>query len=176
MSCAKISIIIPIYNVEKYLAECLDFCINQTLENIEIICVDNCSYNNSIKILKEYQAKDSRIKIFSHEENKNLEGSTSSRIGAGGDIENLVKIDDEITEYVTFIKMDVEGAELESLKGATSILIKDKPRLAICIYHKKEDLSEIPQYLLSVVPEYRFVVRHYNAKPWETVLYAYVNN
>ena len=107
---------------------------------------------------------------------KNAEGSTASRIGNGGDIVNLAKIDDEIKEHVTFIKMDVEGAELDSLRGAESILINDKPRLAICIYHKKEDLSEIPKYLLSIVPEYRFIVRQYNAKPWETVLYAYVNN
>lgn len=66
----KISIIIPVYNVEKYLAECLDSCINQTLEDIEIICVDDCSTDNSYKILKEYQQKDSRIKIFRQEENK----------------------------------------------------------------------------------------------------------
>jgi len=66
----KISIIIPVYNVEKYLAECLDSCINQTLKDIEIICVDDCSTDNSYKILEEYQQKDSRIKIFRHEENK----------------------------------------------------------------------------------------------------------
>lgn len=72
MSEPTISIIIPVYNVEKYLRECLDSCINQTLEDIEIICVDDCSPDNSIKILEEYQQKDSRIKIFRHEKNKNL--------------------------------------------------------------------------------------------------------
>lgn len=72
MSEPKISIIIPIYNVEKYLRECLDSCTNQTLKDIEIICVDDASPDNSIKILEEYQVKDSRIKIFRHKKNKNL--------------------------------------------------------------------------------------------------------
>ena len=66
----KISIIIPVYNVEKYLRECLDSCINQTLEDIEIICVDDCSTDNSYKILEEYQQKDSRIKVFKQETNR----------------------------------------------------------------------------------------------------------
>ena len=70
MSEPKISIIIPVYNVEKYLRECLDSCVNQTLEDIEIICVDDCSPDNSIKILEEYQQKDPRIKILRHKENK----------------------------------------------------------------------------------------------------------
>jgi len=70
MSEPKISIIIPVYNVEKYLAECLDSCINQTLKDIEIICVDDASPDNSIKILEEYQQKDSRIRIFKQEKNK----------------------------------------------------------------------------------------------------------
>ena len=70
MSEPKISIIIPVYNVEKYLRECLDSCVNQTLEDIEIICVDDCSTDNSYKILEEYQQKDSRIRIFQQEENK----------------------------------------------------------------------------------------------------------
>ena len=66
----KISIIIPVYNVEKYLRECLDSCINQTLEDIEIICVDDCSTDDSYKILEKYQQKDPRIKIFRQAENK----------------------------------------------------------------------------------------------------------
>lgn len=70
MSVPKISIIIPVYNVEKYLRECLDSCIKQTLKNIEIICVDDCSTDNSYKILEEYLQKDSRIRIFRQERNK----------------------------------------------------------------------------------------------------------
>lgn len=60
----NISIIIPIYNVELYLKRCLDSVVNQTLENIEIICVNDGSTDNSLNILNEYAQKDSRIKIF----------------------------------------------------------------------------------------------------------------
>ena len=62
------SVVMAVYNVEKYLRECLDSCINQTLDIIEIICVDDCSTDNSYKILEEYQQKDSRIRIFRQEE------------------------------------------------------------------------------------------------------------
>ncbi|MBQ4439188.1 glycosyltransferase family 2 protein [bacterium] len=93
----KISIIIPVYNVEKYLRECLDSCVNQTLEDIEIICVDDCSPDNSIKILEEYQAKDSRIKIFRHETNKNLGAARNTGLAnATGEYVWFVDSDDYI--------------------------------------------------------------------------------
>ncbi|MBP5592314.1 glycosyltransferase family 2 protein [bacterium] len=70
MSKPKISIIIPVYNVEEYLAECLDSCVNQTLRDIEIICVDDCSSDSSYKILEGYRDKDPRIRIFRQEQNR----------------------------------------------------------------------------------------------------------
>lgn len=63
----KVSVIIPVYNVEKYLRECLDSVINQTLSDIEIICINDGSTDNSLGILKEYAEKDSRIKIITQE-------------------------------------------------------------------------------------------------------------
>lgn len=72
----------------------------------------------------------------------------------------------------TFIKMDIEGSELEALKGAEYTLKTYKPRLAISLYHKSEDIFEIPQYILSVVPDYKLYIRHYTSDIWETVLYA----
>lgn len=65
----KISLIIPIYNVEKYLRQCLDSVVNQTLSDIEIICIDDCSTDSSLSILEEYAKKDSRIKIIDLKEN-----------------------------------------------------------------------------------------------------------
>ena len=53
----KVSVIIPVYNVEEYLRECLDSVVNQTLKEIEIICVDDGSTDNSLEILKEYAQK-----------------------------------------------------------------------------------------------------------------------
>ena len=59
-----ISVIIPVYNAQDYLKKCLDSIINQTLKDIEIICVDDGSTDNSLEILKEYKLKDERIKIY----------------------------------------------------------------------------------------------------------------
>lgn len=63
-----VSIIIPVYNTEKYLNKCLDSIINQTYKNLEIIIVDNCSTDNSFEIAKKYQSNDKRIKLY--KENK----------------------------------------------------------------------------------------------------------
>ena len=64
----KVSVIIPVYNVEKYLHQCLDSIINQTFKNIEIICVDDGSTDSSAKILEEYAQKYSFIKVI-HQQN-----------------------------------------------------------------------------------------------------------
>lgn len=62
----KISILIPVYNVEKYLRECLDSAIAQTEKDIEIICVDDASEDSSLEILQKYKSKDNRIKVLKH--------------------------------------------------------------------------------------------------------------
>ncbi|HIY62971.1 MAG TPA: glycosyltransferase [Candidatus Mediterraneibacter stercoripullorum] len=59
-----VSVIIPVYNVEQYLRQCLDSVVNQTLKDIEIICVNDSSTDNSLAILNEYAARDSRIKVI----------------------------------------------------------------------------------------------------------------
>lgn len=64
-----ISIVLPIYNVENYLGECLDSLIGQTHENIEIICVDDCSTDGSLAIEREYAARDGRIRLIERQEN-----------------------------------------------------------------------------------------------------------
>ena len=63
----KVSVIIPVYNVEPYLRKCLDSVVNQTLRDIEIICVDDGSTDGSAAILSEYAAKDPRVKVLMHE-------------------------------------------------------------------------------------------------------------
>lgn len=61
---AKISVIIPVYNVEKYLAQCLDSVLNQTFKDIEIICIDDGSTDGSVEILNKYSQSDERIKLI----------------------------------------------------------------------------------------------------------------
>ena len=63
----KISIILPFFNAEKYLPKCLNSILAQTFTDFELICVDDASNDNSLKIVKEFAAKDDRIKYFSIE-------------------------------------------------------------------------------------------------------------
>lgn len=107
----KISIIIPVYNTEKYLHECLDSVINQTLKDIEIICIDDGSTDNSYQILQEYADKDSRFVIL-QQENK----------GAGRARNNGLK--NATGEFVAFLDSDdyyADNTVLEKLyNSATS--------------------------------------------------------
>ncbi|MFI3177555.1 MAG: FkbM family methyltransferase [Eubacteriales bacterium] len=98
----------------------------------------------------------------------------SSKIQNAGELKVIVTDLDSVLkgEAVTYIKMDIEGAELEALKGARQTILRYKPKLAICIYHKSDDIIDIPIYIKSLVPEYKFYIRHYSEKATETVLYA----
>lgn len=94
----QITIIIPIYNTEKYLEKCLDSICLQSLKDIEIICVNDCSTDNSLKILKKYAQRDNRIKIINFTENKGV--SIARNVGineAKGEFIGFVDSDDYIS-------------------------------------------------------------------------------
>lgn len=76
------------------------------------------------------------------------------------------------SEPVTFIKMDLEGAELHALGGAKQTIQRYRPKLAVSIYHKPEDIWEIPGIILKLNPDYRLYLRHYSIAAAETVVYA----
>lgn len=90
----KVSVIIPVYNTAKYLRKCLDSVCNQTLSDIEIICVNDCSTDNSFEILKEYSSKDKRIKLIDFKENK------------GAAVARNAGIDETKGEYIGFVDSD----------------------------------------------------------------------
>lgn len=92
---------------------------------------------------------------------------------SGEDFIEVIALDEFFDgKEVTFIKMDIEGAELEALKGAENLIRTKHPILAICVYHKKEDIDLIPRLLLDYYKEYQFYVRHYSVTKGEMVLYA----
>ena len=112
----KLSIIIPIYNVEKYLPTCLESVINQTYKNLEIICVDDGSTDNSYHILKKYKSKDDRIKIIKKDNNEGLllARKTGVKYAAG--------------EYIMFVDAD-DYLELE----ACNLVLKEIEKEAVDI-------------------------------------------
>ena len=73
---------------------------------------------------------------------------------------------------VTYISMDIEGAERNAILGAAQTLKKWKPKMAVCVYHKREDLFDLLLLIKSFCPEYKFYMRHYAENQTETVLYA----
>jgi len=131
--------------------------------------------------LKEKLSSQTNVEIIEkacYSEKKTLSffnnGTMESKIDNSGNITiETEKIDNIVSNFkTTYIKMDIEGAELEALKGAEYTIKKDKPKLAISIYHKKEDLLTIPQYILSLNDNYNLYLRHYGDTLYETVLYA----
>lgn len=109
----KVSVIIPIYNSEKYLTKCLDSIISQSLEDIEIICIDDCSTDSSLKILKNYEQKDRRIKIIANTKNMKQGGARNKGLEfASAPYVMFVDADDYLTLdaiesfYTTIINND----------------------------------------------------------------------
>lgn len=86
---------------------------------------------------------------------------------------DVVSLDDYLCgRPITFLKMDIEGSEYRALEGARRTIEQYKPTLAICVYHKPEDIVEIPLKILEMDSNYVFYLRHYSYLHTETVLYA----
>ena len=98
---------------------------------------------------------------------------TEQKVGDNVQEIHAVALDDFMREkVVTFIKMDIEGAELAALQGAKHIIMEQHPKLAISIYHKMEDIWTIPWLLMEYYDGYKFYMRHYSFDGYDTVLYA----
>lgn len=100
---------------------------------------------------------------------------SSSKIDEQGtDIIQCVAIDEVLIGFrPTFIKMDIEGAEIEALKGAQQTISEHRPQLAICVYHCLSDIWEVPLFIKSCYEGYKFYLRNYQFGGFETVLYAF---
>jgi glycosyltransferase involved in cell wall biosynthesis len=124
----KISVIVPVYNVEKYLRQCLDSILNQTFKDFECICVNDGSTDNSLQILNEYANKDSRIKIIS-QENKGLAGARNTGVKNAN------------TKYLTFIDSDdwVDDKYLELLYTEIERTKSDISCCNLKKYYQKEN-------------------------------------
>ena len=131
---------------------------NINLKNVEVY---NCAISNESKILhfSDFQAPGSHVT-----DSKNFIPVYSTSIDEFVAKNNIQKID--------FIKMDIEGSELNALDGAIETCRKFKPKLAICIYHKAEDFITIPQKILETEVNYKFFLKHNSNVFYETVLFG----
>ncbi|MBQ0108398.1 MAG: glycosyltransferase family 2 protein, partial [Phascolarctobacterium sp.] len=144
-----LSVIVPVYKVEKYLPKCVDSIINQTYKDLEIILVDDGSPDNCPAICDEYAKKDSRIKVI-HQENGGLCSARNTGIeNAEGDFISFIDSDDwieinmfeEALDYLHKHDLDVVCCDTKVIKGNREIF---RPRYRTnMIFNGQEGLNEI---------------------------------
>lgn len=158
MDNVKISIIVPIFNAEKYLQICLNSLLNQTLKDIEIICIDDGSTDHSSKILKEIQAKDERIKII-HQKNLGVAVARNNGISnANGEYIGFVDSDDWVDKdyfeklYNAAMKYDVDVAVADFYRVGK--FLKSKK-----LKYNKEELHTEPadKIKATYIPKYNYL-------------------
>ena len=138
-----ISVIIPVYNVEKYLARCLDSVIGQTYENLEIICVNDGSPDNSLAILHEYAAKDARIKIIDRKNGGLSAARNSGMACASGEFITFVDSDDTIAPscYETCIAHMTDDVDVVAF-SYSKVVSKDEREVLILPFEGKIRFTE----------------------------------
>ena len=144
----KVSVVIPVYNVEKYLGECLDSVLRQTFKDLEIICVDDGSTDSSPKILAEYAAKDARIKIIT-QSNAGLSAARNAGMdAANGKYIYFLDSDDYITDDAMERCVEIcERDGLDQLVFGCRCLFED-PAMDEATRRKKEEGLRIPEEVM----------------------------
>ncbi len=123
----KVSVVIPVYNVEQYLEKCLESLINQALKDIEIICINDGSTDNSLLILKKYAEKDSRIKIIDKE-------------NEGQGVARNIGIQNSTGEYITFVDPD-DWIELDMYEKMYNQAKSLDSQVVFCNYRKVNEVD-----------------------------------
>lgn len=104
--------------------------------------------------------------------NFDADGGSASRISEyGTQTIKVARLDDTVSDAVSFIKLDLEGAELPALQGARKHILADHPKLAVAVYHQPADFWEIPKYILGLRDDYKVYLRHYTEGWTETVMF-----
>lgn len=149
-SLEQVSIIVPFYNVESYIGECLDSLINQSYRNIEILCIDDCSPDNSLEIAKSYADSDPRIKIIRHDENRGLGGARNTGIkNAGSDYLCFVDSDDYVSNH--FVKLLYKAiSESNSELAICNILFNTDGSITPYYKEYKNDVIQLPESKVNV--------------------------
>lgn len=136
----KVSVIVPIYNVESYLRECLDSILNQTLKEIEVVCVNDGSTDTSLEILKEYEARDKRIIIIDKENGGYGMAMNIGMKKAAGKYIGIVEPDDFIkTDMYERLYQTAEKNELDFVKADFYRFKKDATTGELLLDYNKLD-------------------------------------
>lgn len=157
----KISIIVPVYNMEKYLEKCLDSLVNQTLKEIEIIVINDGSKDNSINILKQYAKKYKNIKIYDHD-NQGI--SKTRNFG----------IEKAKGEYIAFIDSD-DYVDTRMFEVMYERAKKDNLDIVVCDYYNYyENRNEIEKFKIvdfedTTISKDKSLIFQINPSPWNKI-------
>ncbi len=161
----KVSIIVPVYNVEKYLKQCMESLVNQTLKDIEIIVVNDGSPDNSIKILEKYEKKyPDIVKVFTTE-NRGVSHARNYGLGRAAG------------EFIMFVDSD-DFVELDMAEKLYSKAVKDQNDLVLCArynVYEVEGRTELKRKLMNIfsmnqnfrMSERKFELVHISPFPWD---------
>lgn len=137
----------------------------------------NPQYANQIKLIEKPVWETSGLTLSFEDHGP---ASRVAEVGVYAETTQTLSIDDMVNQQglskVDFIKMDIEGAELSALKGAEQTIRLYKPKLAISVYHRPDDLITIPAYIQSINSDYEFYLDYYTIVGDEIMLYAIDNN
>ena len=154
----KVSIIVPIYNSEKYLINCLDSLVNQTLDNIEIILINDGSTDDSINIIKKYAKKYSNIVYF---DKKNEGIGVSRNFG----------IEKSKGKYIAFVDSD-DYVSINFAKNMYDFCENNNLDMAVCDYYRineithEKDIFEIEDFEITDLESNKALIYKLNHSPW----------
>ncbi len=152
---SKVSVIIPVYNSEKYIVKCLDSIINQTLKDIEIICVNDGSTDKSLEILNAYSKKDERIKVLSQENAKQGAARNKGLDIAKGEFITFVDSDDWID--LNYLEVLLKAMEDNNSDLAISVSTRDYPNKIK--KHVSIKTLEIVNDINTLLPKFNYDLR-----------------
>lgn len=175
MNRPMVSVIVPIYNVEKYIHRCIDSIINQTLKNIEIILVDDQSPDNCPEICEEYAKRDKRIKVI-HKMNEGLGLARNSGLDvATGEYVAFIDSDDflERTAFEQMYEFSKQAQADMCMAGYYKYFSLDEKRTRIEIFKEKQifendNVKEIAYKMIGSLPEDRFD-SYYSMSVWKNL-------
>lgn len=149
------------------------YCYEITPESYNILQQNLSAYDNIV--FRNVGAGD-KNQVMNIVNDSSLELSGNRISEEAGSPVQIVRLDDDIREKITLLKMDIEGSELSALKGARGHIENDNPKLAICTYHNNHHIWEIPRWIKEVNPDYKLYMRYngimYACGTSEYVLFA----
>jgi len=149
-----VSIIVPVYNVEKYLKQALDSVVNQTLKDIEIICIDDCSTDNSLKILNKYASKDERFVVLKQEQNQG-QGVARNRA-----------LDIAKGEYIMFLDPD-DWYELNACELCYNQISKNKNDFVIFPHYFYYEETQEKKLMVNRIKPFFDIENNSNINPYK---------